>query len=199
MYYAEFETDKFIRETFYPDKSQGTMVEVGAGPPVFYSMSKHFRDTGWRCICVDPNPKFVEQHQIANNEIYQYACSDKNTTSTFKIVKAGWDEKNNGIGYSALDVKYNIDVEHTIEEITVDVITLNDLLKQLKVQAVDFVSIDTEGWELEVMKGFDTELFRPEIILLENYLHDKEYVEYMKNINYELFKQIEYNYIFIRK
>ena len=50
-FFAEFLTDKYIRENYFPDYSfKGTMIELGAGPPVFYSMSKHFRYNGWRCI-----------------------------------------------------------------------------------------------------------------------------------------------------
>jgi len=63
MYYGEFETDRYIRETFFNDINDGIMIEVGAGPPEFYSMSKHFRDSGWRCILIEPNPKFVNMHK----------------------------------------------------------------------------------------------------------------------------------------
>jgi len=53
-FYAEFETDRIIREKYFSDYTfKGTMVEVGAGLPDFISVSKHFRDNGWRCICVD--------------------------------------------------------------------------------------------------------------------------------------------------
>jgi hypothetical protein len=69
MYYAEFETDKYIREKFFLDENQNmTMIEVGAGPIEFYSMSKHFRDSGWRAIGIDSNPKFVKQHRRAGYE-----------------------------------------------------------------------------------------------------------------------------------
>jgi hypothetical protein len=98
MYHAEFETDKFIRETFFPNLDyKGIMIEVGAGPTTFYSMSKHFRDSGWRCICIDPNPKFVESHKKLGNEIHQVACSNFEGTNNFKIVSTGWGSENDGI------------------------------------------------------------------------------------------------------
>ena len=44
-FYSEFETDKYLRENFFPDLDyKGIMVEVGAGPPEFISNSKHFRN-----------------------------------------------------------------------------------------------------------------------------------------------------------
>lgn len=205
-YYAEFDTDKIIREKFFPDFSyMGTMVEVGAGPTVFYSMSKHFRENGWRCICVEPNPKFVNEHKSLGNEIYPFACSYEEKDSTFKIVqktgKEDLKDKNNNVSYSALDIKYQIkDSEpHIIKEIPIKVIKLNTLLEDLKIEKIDFISIDTEGWELEVMMGFDVEKYSPKVIILENYTYLDSYVEYMNKIGYELFDKVKYNYIFVKK
>ncbi len=197
MYYAELETDKYIRENFFPNfLEKKVMVEVGAGPVDFFSMSKHFRDHGWRCICIDPNPKFVESHKKAGNEIYQFACANEEKLSSFKIVETGWPQHANGISYSAIDLKYPLKGSHKIKEIKVKILKLNTLLENIKVEKVDFVSIDTEGWELEVMKGFDTKKYQPEIILLENYLYLSEYEIYMDSIGYELVNKIKYNYIF---
>lgn len=199
MYYAEFNTDKYIRENFFPDFNyKGTMVEVGAGPPVFYSMSKHFRDNNWRCICIDPNPKFVNMHSELQNEIYQYACSNFNGTASFKIVSSGWGENEDGISYSSLDMKYPIG-GRSYTEISVSVIELNNLLDDLKIEKLDFLSIDVEGNEIEVMKGFNVEKFQPKVILLENYLHETSYTDYMNSLDYELHHKIDYNYIYKNK
>ena len=61
-YYAEEGLDRYIRNTFFNDwsKPPGIMVEVGAGETRSYSVSRHFRENGWRCICIEPNPNFVE-------------------------------------------------------------------------------------------------------------------------------------------
>jgi FkbM family methyltransferase len=199
MYYAEFETDKYIRETFFLNKNENmTMIEVGAGPPQSLSISKHFRDAGWRSISIDPNPKFVEQHKLIGNEIYQYACSNECKNSKFTIVNTSWNESSNGVSYSSLGVKYDIDEKHDLEEIDVKVITLNKLLDDIKIITIDLLSIDTEGWELEVMDGLDTNIHNIKIILLENFLHLETYNEYMKKIGYSLHHKIEYNYIYTK-
>jgi FkbM family methyltransferase len=200
MYYAEVETDKYIREKFFLDENENmVMIEVGGGPPEFYSMSKHFRDSGWRAISIDPNPKFVQQHKTLGNEIYQYACSNECKNSKFTIVNTSWDQSLNGISYSSLGLKYSLDKEHDLEEIDVQVVTLNKLLNDLKIKKIDFLSVDTEGWELEVLQGLDTDTYNIKIILLENYLHLETYNEYMKNIGYSLDNKIEYNYIYIKE
>jgi FkbM family methyltransferase len=209
-YYAEFETDRYIRENYFPDFSyKGVMIEVGAGPTTFYSMSKHFRDNGWRAICVEPMPKFAEMHRKEGNEIYECACSfeDKDNVN-FEIVNTGTWKKDifgdvEGISFSSLgmrnshaDSNKHMIQNLKIENIKVKVLKLNTLLESINIDKVDFVSIDTEGWELEVMRGFDVNKYKPNIILLENVAHSKEYIDYMQNIGYQLDKVIEYNYIF---
>jgi FkbM family methyltransferase len=200
FYYAEYDTDKYIRETFFSDFSyNGIMIEVGSGPPEYYSMSKHFRDNGWRCICIDPNPKFVKQHKDLGNEIYEFACSYENTDSTFKIVNSSWGsncEENNCLAYSAIDIKYEMVANFPIIEIPIKVRTLNSLLVELDINKIDFLSVDTEGWEIEVMMGFDTDKYQPKVVLLKNLLYDESYVKYMIEKGYKLNQMLDYNYIF---
>lgn len=196
MYYAEFETDKYIRETFFKDTDyKGTMIEVGAGPSVFFSMSKHFRDTGWRCICIDPNPKFYNEHKEKGNEIYNYACSNYDGQSTFKIVSSGWESDKDGISYSGLDIKYDMP-NYPVEQISVEVIKLNTLLENINVESIDFLSVDVEGWELEVMGGFNIFKYKPKVVLLENYTYNSSYIDYMESVGYYLHNKLDYNYIF---
>ncbi len=200
-YYGEMDTDKVIRNTYFLDYGySGTMVELGAGPPEFYSMSKHFRDSGWRCICIDPNPKFVKQHKELGNEIYEFACSNEDIKETdFQIANVFlWSEDIEGVSTSALKIRQGWD-GNEIENIKVEVKTLNTLLSEIGVDKIDFINIDTEGWELEVMGGFDANKYSPKVILLENTTHSGSYEKYMNSIGYKLDKIIEYNYIYIKK
>lgn len=205
-YYAEFETDKYIKENFFLD-FKGTMVEVGAGPSTFYSMSKHFRENGWRCICVEPNPKFVDMHRKEGNEIYQCACSEQDLgEQNFQIADTHlWDKDIEGVSFSSLGIKENMiqtfndmTKNMTIDNIKTEVVTLNTLLNRINVHNIDFLSVDTEGWEIEVMKGFDINKYNPKVVLLENTDHSLEYINYMNSVGYQLYKNIEYNYIFIK-
>lgn len=177
MYFAEVETDRYIRENFFQDLTyKGIIVEVGAGPPVFYSTTKHFRNASWRAICVDPNPKFVEQHKLDGSEIYQYACADCLGEQGFTVVNGFWiQEEYQGISFSALGIRYSCHDNLPKEQIKVNVITLNKLLENLSVGQIDILSVDVEGWELDVMRGFDTKKYKPKVVVLENCLHDAEY------------------------
>lgn len=87
-YYAEFDTDKIIREKYFPNYDyKGLIIEVGGATPEFLSMSKHFKDNGWRTIIIEPNPTFAQQHIEIGNEVYQFACSYEDKDGEFTIVE----------------------------------------------------------------------------------------------------------------
>lgn len=190
-YYAEYNTDSYIRENFFPDYNyKGIMVEVGAGPPSYISNSKHFRDSGWRTICVEPNPKFIKQHRNAGSEVYPYACSDKSGTSQF-IINLNNDEwygeDDDGVSFSALKIRYGGVPDHNTQStIEVETIRLDSLLEDLNVEYIDVLSIDVEGWELDVLNGLDKTKYQPKIIVIENLENNPSYPSYMKERGYDL-------------
>ena len=203
MNYTEWETDKYILNEFFKEYT-GIMVEVGAGPPITYSMSKIFRENNWRTICVEPNLYYVDLHKKEGNEIYHYALSNQIIDNhDFEIIKLdgyyNGTEFNNGIAYSAINMRYNTNEHYDKEIIKVNITTLNWLLNSLHIKVVDFVSIDVEGWELEVMQGFNTNLYKPKIILLENFNQDESYNLYMSSLGYVLNNKISHNYIYINE
>lgn len=50
---------------------------------------------------------------------------------------------------------------------------------------IDYVSIDTEGTELDVLKGFDLVKWKPKVLLIENNYEDMEIEEYLKLFGYK--------------
>ena len=192
MYYGDEQIDKYILEIFKDFK--GIMIETGAGPTSLYSMSKAFRESGWRTICVDANPYYVDLHKAEGNEIYQYALSNEILyDQDFEIINPDTEEQLAG---SALKLR-NKNLTNAFKNIIkVDVVTLNWLLQSLDISKIDYVSIDVEGWEIEVMKGFDTQKYKPKVIVLENFLDENSYPAYMQSIGYTFLKKIYFNDIY---
>lgn len=209
-YYAEFNTDKIIREKYFPNHNyKGVMVEVGGATPEFLSMSKHFKDNGWRTIIIEPNPEFAQQHIDAGNEIYQFACSYEDRDGEFTIV----EQRVNAYGgvitdhsFSSISVKesylkhsnFNL-TESNSKKIKVKIKKLDTILNDINVNKIDILSIDVEGWEIEVMKGLDTNNINCQLIVVENYLNDSSYKKYFESIGYVLSDVISYNHIYLKQ
>ena len=212
-YFAEFFTDKIIREKYFPDFSyHGTMIEVGGGTPSYLSMSKHFKMNGWRCIIIEPNPTLAEMHRKAGNEIYEFACSEEDKDDVnFQIVHISDDYYSDStitdqsfssisIKQSYLDlVKANIN-KLPIVNVKVKTRKLDTILNDIKPESIDFISIDVEGWELEVMNGFSSlQTYKPKVVVLENWLSQPEYTSYMEKLGYKFDGQVNYNYMYSPK
>jgi FkbM family methyltransferase len=207
-FYAEFNTDKILRDSYFSDTEyKGTFVEVGGATPDFLSMSKHFRESGWRTIVIEPNPNFSQMHRDVGNEIYEFACSyeDKDDVD-FTVVKQDVITSSGVItdhSFSSLEVKdeyikktgFKLTDSNT-KKIKVNVRKLQTILSEIKIEKVDILSIDVEGWELEVMKGIDTNLIKCRYIVLENLYDNISYSDYMTSIGFNLVQKIEYNHVY---
>lgn len=186
----------YIKLKFLSNLNTGVMVEVGAAGPEFLYQSKPFRSIGWRCICVEPNPKFVKLHKDVGNEIYEYACSDENLENVnFEIVDVSNGEITNE-SFSSLVVSEKLceisgytggKNSLNIQNISVNVRKLDTILEEAKILKVDYVIVDVEGWELNVMKGFTTSKYQPRVIVLESAFANayQMYHDYMSSLGYE--------------
>lgn len=210
-FYAEFFTDRYIRKHFFPDFSyRGCMVEVGCATPELLSMSQHFREFGWRCIGIEPNPRFVALHKARGNEVFEYAAADFEVDDyDFVVVEANSDYSDHQLSahsYSSLSIKpeyinYKGGAVRNFKQskIKVRVRRLDNILNAHcpDISSIDLLAIDVEGYEIEVMKGFTPARYKTKVIVLENLFHNTAYTEYMKSIGYCLHKKIKYNYIYI--
>jgi len=174
-------------------------------------MSQHFRKSGWRCVGVEPNPKFAKMHRDKGNEVLEYAAADYSADDQdFVVVEANTDEysdtKLSAHSYSSLKIKPEIashkngSIRFFIQKhIKVKVRRLDEILQTHcpEVTQIDLVTVDVEGYEMEVMRGFTPSRFNWPVIMLENLFHAPQYEAYMKTINYRLHSKNHYNYIFV--
>lgn len=191
--------DFYIKNKFFSDYETGTMVEVGAAGPNKLSQSKYFRDLGWRCICVEPNPRFAQMHRDVGNEIYEYACADYDADDVnFELVVTGGSDNES---FSSLQVGDDIarscgyvgKNSLSIINIIVKVRKLDIILEEAKISKINYIVVDVEGWELNVMRGFSLEKYSPKVVVLENTILEKqpEYNQYMEKFGYKYDSEYE--------
>lgn len=177
---------EILREYFPPDYS-GILLEVGAAHPTMASVSFPFRQFNWNIISVEPNPEFINNFKELNLPILEYAaCAEDKGTTTFKISP-------NSFSCSSLGVKENYKgyldwTDDDFRTIEVQALKLNTILEKHhpNLKSIDILLVDVEGWEIEVLEGFDLERFNPKVICLENYSASPEYVSYLRNRGYKL-------------
>ena len=168
----------------------GVYVDIGSWHPKIASNTYYFYLRNWKGICVDPNPKLKEEYnslrpkdifinagvgtEAGNLEYYMFSESSMNTFSLDFIQKNKLESK-------------------IVNTLKVPVLSLKEILDKYisPSDRLDFFDIDVEGFDLDVLKSNDWELYKPKIIVIESDLSiemdiESDIVTYLKSVNYRL-------------
>lgn len=159
-------------------------------------MSALYRSIGWRVLAIEPNPVFCQAHRDAGHEVLQYACSDHDRDhADFEVVDSHGGEYAGGSvsyeSFSSLAVKpaYRaLRPDLDVRPIQVNVRRLDKILAEHapEVRQLDIVSVDVEGWELEVLDGLSFDRYRPKVLIVENLFAETGYRGAMRDRGYLL-------------
>lgn len=161
-YFHDLLNDKFYDEVVFQGKENGYYVEVGALDGWIHSQTIHFEKLkNWDGIIVEPSPQWLEkikEHRWCN--VCTSPISDVRESNKFVV--------RDFLAYSHLeDIDEIYGPDEVIEVVDVQTITLVDLLDKFKApNEIDFVSIDTEGYELRILNKFFQENLKYKINLI---------------------------------
>lgn len=162
--YAENAEDVVLARLFAGAPS-GRYIDVGAGDPVAASVTKHFYDHGWRGINIEPIPAIAERLRVARPGDVNIACAvgAQPGKTTLHVVDDEW-------GWSTLDddlARGYRDVNGwPMHDVEVEVATLAEVFVEHGGE-IDFLKIDVEGAEADVIAGADFSRHRPRVIVVE--------------------------------
>jgi FkbM family methyltransferase len=204
---AEGDVDQIVLDRFFR-RVTGTFVEVGAARPDYLSTSALFRKEGWNVIAIEPNPAYAELHRRLGHEVLPYACGDHDEDDVeFSVVDShGTAYEGGGVTYesfSSLAIKENyasLKPNLDVKKIRVNLRRLDTILAEHapSTKQIDIVSVDVEGWELEVLKGLSFDRFRPKVLIVENLFSENSYREFMRDRGYALWRTSKPNEVFVR-
>lgn len=207
---AEHQIDEIILRELFKNQAQcGTLIEVGAAGPEYLSMGSTFRKVGWNVVAIEPNPAFCALYREKSIPVLEYACGDRDEDDVpFYVIKSIGAQYEGGEvtyeSFSSLGVegKY-LELQQTIttesNKIRIKLRKLDTLLQEFhpEISRVDVLSIDVEGHELAVLRGFSIDYFKPKVIVMENLFNMDEYGRYMARFNYQKIGVLGPNEIYI--
>lgn len=166
--YSQEGEDMILRRIF-EHKRKGFYVDVGAHHPKRFSNTYYFYKQGWRGINIDATPGSMQAfNKVRPADLnIEAAISRERKFLTFYM----FDEPAlNGFSKQLSEQRNaNTQACRIIKTIDIETVTLSQILdKHLpKGQLIDFMSIDVEGLDYDVLQSNDWSRFRPEIILVE--------------------------------
>ncbi|MEI6075391.1 MAG: FkbM family methyltransferase [Verrucomicrobiota bacterium] len=174
---------------FFGRKREGVFVEVGANDPHEGSQTWLLEKNGWQGVLVEPQAALCEKlrRERKNAQVFQVACSGPDKEGEASLHIAAHD------GISTLEPQAD---SHGIEFVgteRVKTITLDKVLSEAGLAKIDFLSLDVEGYEIEVMRGFDFQKYQPSLILIEDGVRNLEKHRFLKRQGYRLVKRTSLN------
>jgi FkbM family methyltransferase len=155
----------------FPETFDGFYVDVGANDPVELSVTKHFADHGWRGINIEPNPAQYERLRAARprDVNVNVGLSNREGRLLFHECPAvhGWSTFSPEL---AAHYRRQGLVLRTYE---VPVTTLAEVCLRHVNGPIDFLKLDVEGLEREVVEGADWSRWRPKVVLVEDAQHER--------------------------
>lgn len=165
--YSQEGEDLLLGRIFEGQKN-GFYVDVGAHHPLRFSNTYRFYKQGWHGINIDAMPNSMKLFNRVrprdinletpigqDNQTLQYYIFNERALNTFK----------SDIAKKILQIPHY----ELIETKTLKIRSLKNVLDQFlpPLQKIDFMSIDVEGLDLEVLQSNDWTRYRPKILLVE--------------------------------
>jgi FkbM family methyltransferase len=206
--YSIFGEDEFI-DNYFKDKSNGFYIDVGCYHPLDGNNTYLLYKKGWNGINLDINfysiklfnflrKKDINIHSGVSqkkDKLTMYYRKEINMLNTLDEKVAKIHFRN---GYKKREIQVN---------------TLNFFISKYfkKIKKIDFINIDVEGSELEVLKSLNIRHYKPQLICIEihnikkmydtnyNYLKTNMIYNYLINKRYKVVWKYKYSFIFERK
>lgn len=144
----------------------GTFVDVGACYPTIHNNTYFFYLRGWRGVSIEPLPWLrpaFEEKRPEDLNLSVAAGEAEGEMPFYEVSTSG--------GLSTLDTKIAEDYRAQglpVVEHRVPVRTVASLIEEYAIAPPDFLSIDAEGTEVNVIRGVPLDRWRPRVIVVES-------------------------------
>jgi FkbM family methyltransferase len=149
----------------FAGRKSGTYIDVGAGHPVADNVSFWFYERGWRGVVVEPQAELADL----------YARLRPRDTAVCGLL----GRESGEIDFHVVDRLHGFSttVEHIAQKaqqfgagyrtVRTPMVTLAQLCAEHDLNEIDFLKIDVEGGEADVVHGGDWQRYRPKVVVIE--------------------------------
>ncbi len=203
--YSQEGEDMVLRR--FTNKDKGFYVDIGAHHPERFSNTLYYYKLGWRGLNVDADPDLMTDFEEARpNDInVTAAIGNSDKPLTFYVFN---ERAINTFDHKLAKERTKVKGWEIIAERKIPIISLTQLFKKHlpHQQHIDFLAVDVEGHDLEVLKSNDWSKYRPDFILVEAYgvtellkLNKDPIVKYLAEQDYVPIAGTYYTIIFANK
>ena len=202
--YSMLGEDLFISK-FFKNINNGFYVDVGAYHPFFWNNTYLLYKKKWEGINIDMNPVSVEIFNLARPTDYNVNAAITNKNK--KNVKYYSRNMINALATTVKSAAKTSFLKGNYFEEKVRCSKLNTVIAKTKFKnrKIDFLNIDTEKNEVEVLKSLNFKKYKPKLILVEIHSKNKKALKshptyvYLRKKKYKKIGQKGDTYFFLPK
>jgi FkbM family methyltransferase len=149
----------------FASKETGTYIDIGGGHPIADNVSFWFYERGWRGIVVEPQPELAALYGWLRprDTMIQGVVARVTGDVDFHVV-----DRLHGLSTTVEDLARSAQAfGASYRTVRVPALTLAELCARHGGAEIDFLKIDVEGGEADVLAGGDWQRFRPKVIVIE--------------------------------
>jgi FkbM family methyltransferase len=199
---AQFGEDMWLWDLF-EGKLDGRFIEVGAFDGHHLSVSYVFEAVGWTGVLIEPIPEAYEACRARRtaSRVVHAALSKRGSTGIATLTHAPRDGT---LSYLKTNPEHEADVQRREgggqRRIQVPLRTMDEVLGDNPGQ-IDFVVIDVEGGEHDLLDGFSLDRYRPRVVMIEEGVERpvSPFEGVMKKAGYRVAATVAINRVFIRE
>jgi FkbM family methyltransferase len=191
MFHSQYNQDNYLETNIFKGYKNGFYVDVGAHDGISINNTLYFEENNnWRGINIEPIEKVFDKLVINRpNNINLNCAVCNNDGETEFLCNTGYTEMISGIKDN-FDIRHlerlereNIHYGSTTEVIKVNTKKLETILDENDISHINYLSIDVEGAEFEVIKSINFDKVFIDVIGFENNYNDVSVpiVEYLEN------------------
>ncbi len=194
---SQFNEDQIIKKIFI-NQNKGNFVDIGCFHPTRDNNTYLLYKKGWRGINIDLNPLSIDLFNVLRSKDININAAISNKKQTTNFFFKGETSPLNTLDVNQINFLKSRFKINKIDLIKKKIKTkkINDILKKYKYYNIDFMSIDVEGLEYQIVKSLNFQKYKVKVFCLEILKHNKESKKNGKNLIRLLKKN---NYVFAGK
>ena len=184
-----------------PSRQRGVYVDAGAFDPVLMSNTHLLSMLGWRGVNIDASPLNIEKFQRIRPQDINVCAGLSNTECEFLFLEYLGGTGSRLVSLGAEDER-SLCGDKPIRSTRIKSRRLSDILQSAlgSNPQIDFLSVDCEGFDWEVISTLDFSIHRPKVVCVESAWEDggaNRFYDFFQSKNYALHAKLPCNAIFV--
>ena len=150
-----------MADFFFKNKREGIYIDVGCHHPLINNNTYPLYKRGWKGINIDIDYGAIDSFNFLRSKDTNIEIAVSDTTGEAELFfyhnRAAKNTLSKEKGFDSKEIQ-------KIKTSTLNKVIENSIYKD---QKINFISIDVEGYELNVLKGFDFKKYKPDLVVLE--------------------------------